>query len=240
MRNIALFILFIVFALSVKAQPEELSANSSANGTAFKMYFEPGDAHNHPSFAVWLQDMEGNFIQTLFVTKSVGTGVYPYKPAGDLKWEKGPGEAKRPAALPYWFHKRAGRDFEGADLPSPKKPVVDAFTGATPKEEFILNLKTNDKLTGKVRMFVEFNQPWDVNDYWTNNKHPENSNYLTSCQPALVYAVTINLVSPMETYYLNPVGHSHPYGEDGRLYTNLATFTSALNIFDVIKVQVIE
>ncbi len=240
MKNIILFIVLTFFASAACAQPEELSANADSKGTAFKMYFEPGEEHNYPSFVVWLQDTEGNFIQTLFVTESVGTGIYPYKPAGDLKWEKGPGEAKRPAALPYWFHKRGGRDFEGAQLPTPQKPVVDAFTGATPRGEFILNLKANNELTGKVRLYVEVNQPWDVNEFWTNNKHPENNNYLTSCQPALIYAVTIDLVSPMETYYLNPVGHSHPYGKDGRLYTNLTTFTTALEIFDVIKVQVMQ
>jgi hypothetical protein len=78
------------------------------------------------------------------------------------------------------------------------------------------------------------NQPWDVNKFWTNAKY-DNDIYLTSCQPALVYAVTVDFSQPMHTYYLNPIGHSHPYGADGLLYTNLKTFTTALDIFSEIR-----
>ncbi|MFO7862765.1 MAG: hypothetical protein R6U85_02085 [Salinivirgaceae bacterium] len=72
-----------------------------------------------------------------------------------------------------------------------------------------------------------------MNKFWTNAKY-DNANYLTSCQPALVYAVTVDFSQPIDTYYLNPIGHSHPYGADGLLYTNLKTFTTALNIFSEI------
>ena len=239
MKNIFAFTIMLVsVAAIVKGQTESLTANQTAKGTALQLHFEAGEAHNHPSFAVWVEDLQGNFIQTLFVTKSVGTGIYPYKPAGDLKWEKGPGRAYRPAALPYWFHKRDDREPGSAAVPTADNPVPDAYTGATPKQNFNLAVRTDEPLKGKVRVLLEVNQPWDVNDFWTNAKHPENTQYLTSCQPAVIYAVTIDLANPMDAWYLNPIGHSHPYGADGKLYTNLSTLTTALDIFSQIKFEV--
>lgn len=202
------------------------------------MTFEAGDAHNHPSLAIWIETVDGKFIQTLFATKSVATGVYNYKDAGNLKWEKGSGRAERPAALPYWFHKRNNQIEGDAILPTPENPVPDAYTGATPKSNFTIDLKSDKQLKGKVRVMLELNQPWDVNDFWTNSKYPDNNQYLTSCQPALVYAVVVDFNNLMPVYYLNPIGHSHPYGADGRLYTNLTTFTTALDIFKWIKLEV--
>ncbi|ALO16780.1 hypothetical protein L21SP5_03165 [Salinivirga cyanobacteriivorans] len=233
-----LIIVLVSVAATVSGQTEAITANQAAKGTALQLHFEAGEAHNHPSFAVWVEDLQGNFKQTLFVTKSVGTGIYPYKPAGDLKWEKGPGRAHRPAALPYWFHKRDEEKLQDANIPDPDNPVPDAYTGATPKQNFNLAVRTDEPLQGKVRVLLEVNQPWDVNEFWTNAKHPENTQYLTSCQPAVIYAVTIDLDKPMDMYYLNPIGHSHPYGADGKLYTNLTTLTTALDIFTKIKLKI--
>ncbi len=39
-------------------------------------------------------------------------------------------------------------------------------------------------------------------------------------------------------YYLNPVGHSHYSGADGKLYSNLKTFTTALEIFESITLKI--
>jgi polyphosphate kinase len=42
----------------------------------------------------------------------------------------------------------------------------------------------------------------------------------------------------MEAYTLNPIGHGHYAGKDGKLYTDLSTFTTALQIATEIKVVV--
>jgi hypothetical protein len=237
MRTLA-YIAFILLTVNQTVAQTNLASNSDANGTKFQMSFETGEDHNYPSLAIWIESIDGKFIQTLFATQSVATGVYRYKSAGDLKWVEGPGKAERPASLPYWFHKRDNQKMENAVLPSEEEPVPDAYTGATPQKSFVIDLTADKKLTGKVKLMVEFNQPWDVNDYWTNSKYPDNKQYLTSCQPALVYAVEVDLENLMPMYYLNPIGHSHPYGANGRLYTNLTTFTTALNIYKWIKLEV--
>jgi hypothetical protein len=46
------------------------------------------------------------------------------------------------------------------------------------------------------------------------------------------------LDSELTEYYLNPIGHSHYSGKDGLLYTDLSTFTTALQIAEKIVVRV--
>lgn len=239
-KKVSLFVASLALSAGLSAQSNAIVVNGGVDGTIFEMTVFSGKAHNHPSFAIWLEDVDGNFVQTLYVTQSVGTGIYPYKPSGKLKWEKGPGEGIRPASLPYWFHKRNVNQPEKASLPSSASPVPDAYTGATPKSDFSLELHADKRLEGKIRLVMEVNQPWDVNEFWTNGKYADNPEYLTSCQPALVYAATIDMDKPMDSYHLNPIGHSHPYGVDGLLYTNLTTITTALDIFREIRVVVSE
>jgi hypothetical protein len=53
-----------------------------------------------------------------------------------------------------------------------------------------------------------------------------------------VHAATIDLSSSEKEYFLNPIGHSHPSGKNGKLYTNLTTITTAKNIAEIIVVHV--
>jgi hypothetical protein len=85
---------------------------------------------------------------------------------------------------------------------------------------------------------MEINQSWDWNEFWHNNKYPEDKEYKTSSQPAVVYEATINTNKPGEEILFKPVGHSHYAGRDGKLYTELNTLTSALNIVKKCTVKV--
>jgi hypothetical protein len=205
-----------------------------------KLEFEliTGKYHNHPSFAIWIEDLEGNYIETLYVTQYFAKGIFGYGEAEPGKWKNEPGNVRRPAALPYWSHKRNIKASDGLYVPSPETSVPDALTGATPKGNFAL--KTGTKVAGDImfRVLLEINQPWDSNDYWTNNKYPDDFNYKSSLQPGLVYAVTISPDSPKKVYYLNPIGHSHYSGETGELFSDLTTITTAREIFSKIAVTI--
>lgn len=214
-----------------------VQSNIDGQGTALSLEFHKGKAHNHPSFAIWLEDLQGNFIQTLFATRYVATGIYGYGELESGKWKPEPGRAVRPATLPYWLHKRGQPTGRIPDLPTPENPLPDALTSATPTANFRLHTRADRALPRQFRVLMEINQPWDSNHYWTNNKFPEDYNYLTSLQPAVVYAVTIDLDSELDEYYLNPIGHSHWSGKNGLLYTNLSTLTTALQIADQIIVR---
>lgn len=215
---------------TIITQPEKIN-------TRLELELTPGKSHNHPSIAVWVEDLEGNYIETLYVTRYFAKGVFGHGEVEQGKWKNEPGTVRRPATLPYWSYKRNIKAADGLYAPSPETAVPDALTGATPKAGF--TLKTGSKATDKMfRILVEVNQPWDSNDFWTNDKYTGDFNYKTSLQPALVYAVT---VSPNETgkpLYLNPIGHSHPSGSTGELFTDITTITTALAIFSKIAVKV--
>jgi hypothetical protein len=206
-------------------------------GDYFNVSLKPGKHHNYPTFAIWMEDMEANPIQTVFVTQSIASGYYRYGDAGDGKWLKVPGEAIRPAALPYWLHRKESFDGTVAHMPTTNKPFPDAYTGATPPGKAFIKVFPEENMPQKFRLLLEVNQPWDWNDYWTNNKYPGNANYRTSAQPSLVYAVTIDRNDNQNTYHLNPIGHGHYDGSDGMLYTDLTTINTALEIFENIIVE---
>lgn len=210
---------------------------SNINGKGIEMVidFKEGKSHNHPTFAFWIEDMHENYIQSLFVTRSLATGIFGHAPINDSVWGTVPGKAYRPAALPYWNHKRTEQS-EIKTLPDPENPVPDAYTGATPDNGFLLITKSDEMISGKFRLLLEVNQTWDWNEYWTNNKYPDDDWYKTSSQPSVIYAVTIDPESGEKEYYLNPIGHGHYAGRNGRLYTDLSSITTALDIIEIVKV----
>lgn len=103
-----------------------------------------------------------------------------------------------------------------------------------PKGKFTLSNAVFD--FAKYKVLLEVNQPWDWNRYWTNNKFPDSRAYSHSAQPSAVYAVTINATD--SEFYLNPIGNGNPAGETGKLYTNLSTLSTALDIFSSIKITI--
>lgn len=213
---------------------ENYGVNNS--GTAVTIQFEKGTEHNHPLFAIWLADEKGNYIQTLYVSKSIGRGIFEHANRKTGQWKEG--EIQRPATLPYWAHQRGVKNEFGTYMPTPKQPVVDAYTGATPSTSFILHVKTEKALAGKYKIMFELNQPWDWNEYWTNDKYPNDKEYKTSSQPALVYAADIDTNNPSAEYTLKPIGHSHYSGTDGSLDSDLSTLTTALKIAKKITVKI--
>ena len=122
-------------------------------------------------------------------------------------------------------------------IPSPDNPIADAYTGPTPGKSFILHSKLDEAGLRKFNVLFEINQTWDWNEFWTNNKFPDDEEYKTSCQPALVYSVSIDLDNPEEEYNMVPVGRSHHSGANGELFSDLETMTTALHIAEEILVR---
>ncbi|MFA6403060.1 MAG: hypothetical protein WCX31_15770 [Salinivirgaceae bacterium] len=218
---------------------ESIKTNIDGKGTGLEFNLTIGKEHNHPTFAIWLEDMQGNYIQELYVTKSIASGIFAHGQKVPGVWSNEPGEVRLSAALPYFLHKRGIKAPDGTYLPTPANPIPDAYTGATPLASFKLESKSDTTLPTKFRIIVEVNQPWDWNEYWNNTIYIDDTNYKTSCQPALVYAVTVDLKNPMEYYVLNPIGHSHYSGHDGKLFTDLTSITTALQIFSKIEVSLL-
>jgi hypothetical protein len=208
--------------------PDTIRIPDLKSGLALELVVSKGTSHNHPTFAIWIEDMNENYLQTLFVTKSIATGIFGHGPLTSETWDSKPGPQKRPASLPYWLHKRSDF-FKVPLLPDGANPVVDGYTGATPSGDFVLTTGVNVTLPSKFRLLLEINQPWDWNEFWNNSLY-DDLDYKTSCQPSLIYAVTIDMNDPGTLKYLNPIGHGHYAGKDGNLYTDLSTMTTALTI----------
>lgn len=219
-------------------QIERITVNTEAEGTNLEITFRPGRGHNHPSFAIWLEAPDGQYIETLFVTAYVATGVFRFGSIESGKWEPAP--VQRKAALPYWGHKRGVINEFGNFIPSVKAPLPDAITGPTPKGAFVLHARSGRILQGDFRVLIEINQTWDWNPFWHNNKFPEDAEYRTSAQPAVVYAADFKAGEYDKSAEFRPIGRSHHSGASGELYTDLHTLTTAMEIAGLITVKIRE
>ncbi len=213
-----------------------INTNSYGSGPEISIELYKGKSFYYPLMAAWIEDEAGNYIQTLFVPSSVATGVYRYGKKENNKWVSAPKRA--PQTLPYWSHKRGVIATDGLYMPEPGNPVSDAYTGATPVKGFVLNTRADKELPAVYRILFEINQNWDWNEYWTNNKYPDDENYKMSCQPALVYEAVIDSRKKIGSTALKPIGHSHYSGKTGELFPDLSTLTTALYIADSIIVRV--
>jgi hypothetical protein len=216
------------------ANAEVIRTNIGGKGIDIRVEFVKGESHNHPLMAIWLEDAGGKYIETLYVAESIGKGIFEHGDKSKGEWQAG--AVRRPAALPYWGHKRGIAAEDGYYIPTPDDPMPDAVTGPTPAGSFTLESRLSQAPPSVFKLMLEINQSWDWNEYWTNTKFPDDINYKTSSQPSLVYEATIDLNSAVKEYTMNPVGHGHYSGVDGSLDPDLGTLTTAMQIAKSIRI----
>lgn len=214
----------------------KIQTNAGMSGPLIEILFIKGPEHNHPLMAAWIEDTNHRYLQTLYVSRSIGTGIFPKKQTRAGAWE--PGEQRRPAALPVWSHAYGYRSNDGLYLPDPLHPLPDAVTGATPRGNFLLQSPVRGDLPDVADLYFEINQSWDWNHYWHNNAFPGDKEYATSAQPSLVYQARINLRPGSGPYEMKVLGHGHPSGQDGVVVRDVSTFTTALQIAKKISVVI--
>ncbi|TFH37276.1 MAG: hypothetical protein E4G95_04930 [Bacteroidia bacterium] len=223
---------------SGEANPEEevyyFTTNDSGAGPWITVEFQRGESFYYPLMAVWLEDMKGNYIQSLYVPNSVATSVFRFGEVRDREWQ--PGIRRYPQTLPYWAHKRNVKARDGLYMPDPEDPVPDAYSGATPITGFVMSSRSDRPVETQVKVMLEVNQNWDWNEYWSNDRFPGDEYYKRSCQPALVYEGVLDPAFPGRKVVMKPIGHSHHSGATGELFPDLSTITTALNIADTITV----
>ena len=127
----------------------------------------PGEAYSKraPQIAVWVEDSDGTYVGTLFVTKK----------ASGNKWIGSPKDG-RPESLPDWYRAKGQN-------PAVKisKDDLDATTSATPKKGIVIS-KDLELEKGKTYVFkCQANQSFDYNDYYTKK------NSGVDGQPAVLY-----------------------------------------------------
>jgi hypothetical protein len=222
-----------------KAQvTDSITTNENGQGSALRIELKKGPAHNHPLFAIWVEDTSGNYIQSLYVSKSIATSIFNYGERKEGAWTNG--VVRRPAALPYWGHKRGIQASDGLFIPLPDDPLPDAYSGATPKNDFVLDTRLDQPGPEVFHILIEVNQPWDWNEYWTNNKFPEDEDYKASSQPAVVYRAVVSNTPGDGPVSFELIGHGHYSGKDGNLTADVTTLTTALQIVERASVVVVE
>jgi hypothetical protein len=222
---------------SFPAKPrEKIITNISGKGPVIELKLYQGSSFYYPVIAVWLEDMGGKYIQTLYVSKSITTRVFSFAKMEGDKWVVGPVRATK--SLPYWSHKKDDKAIGDIYLLDDKPVVPDAYTGATPKAGFILKTRADNPLPARFKVMLEINQKWDKNDYWTPKKYPGDEFYKLSCQPALVYEAIVETSKHQKFVPMKLIGHSHYSGITGELFPDLSTFTTALSIADSVIVRI--
>ena len=192
-----------------------------------------GDAFQYPLFAVWIEDSIGHYLETLYISRVISSSTFDYGTKTDNQWE--PAIVRRPEALPYWSHKRGVKASDGLYIPLNDSPDLDAVSGATPTSNFIIKSKRSFSNKTNYKVFVEINQSYDWNEYYTKSKFPEDKTYSGSGQvgqPSLIYSTEITSNDLKETIpkIMNLIGHGHHSGKNGKLYTDVSNISTAKNI----------
>lgn len=183
---------------------------------------------NAPQFAIWMEDTEGNYLSTLFVTYKIATEG----------WRMNGGN-RRIEALPHWCHQRGVIYEDGYLLPTKENPFTDGISGATPKKDQTVRLRL-DNFHEPIVIKAEFNHSVDFNDFFPENAREGDVNYsggkMGSGQPAIVYAGT--LYPDMEELELVVFGRSSSDGLDGHIYSDLEKLSTAKSIVESINVSI--
>lgn len=126
----------------------------------------PGEQWNKrvPQCAIWLEDENNNYIDTIFVTNRASKKNWLFAPKNG-----------RPESLPVWYGKSNGNHNIGVSK------TFDAVTCATPKKTFFAESKVLLIPEKKYFIKIEVNQSFDYNEKWTKNNSAPNG------QPSLIY-----------------------------------------------------
>jgi hypothetical protein len=105
-RLLIVFSLFIMVLATAAAQQTTAQSGATVELT-FTFTRQSGAASNQ--FAAWIEDTEGKYIKTLYVTRWTANGGY----------------SRRPSSIPVWVRK--------SELSKMAKAQIDAVSGATPQ-----------------------------------------------------------------------------------------------------------
>ena len=171
-----------------------------------------------PQFSVWLEDSDGNFIRTLYVTER----------ASHKSWIMSPKEG-RPESLPVWYH-ASKHESSKTKKQDAKDSQLDAVTSATPKGGIIFNTEIEDK---EYLIKAEFNTSFDYNDFYTKKTSGVNG------QPSVIYSAKIpaDFNKESDEIKLSFEGCGSIDGSDGKVHSEASKLTTATEIVKLIAVK---
>lgn len=251
------------------AQLSELKYNildmtDGQEGRRITIDFKKGSAFHWPQYAIWLENMDGEVAQAIYVTQGVGTNTFkntvslndssltldhnPFDDAGfifESIFNEDYDESRvnnkfRPEALPVFLHQFVDRDDAASSNALPQLQL-DGFTGATQFDNYLLTQKVTTNSQQRYNLYLEINQSFDFNEYYSSDRFPDDPIYSGdgfSAQPSVLYHTTIDFASNQKIYAMNLVGRGHHSGRDGKIYEDLDNLTTAKQIVDRIIVDI--
>lgn len=184
-----------------------------------------------PQIAVWTEDEQGRFLETLYVTRDEARAGYD---EGDEKHTLSP----RPASLPVWAHK-LGVERGATPLLDRHAAAPDVVSSASPLDNAYFVARAHVK-QGRFAVLLELNSSFDYNDYYRPDSFPNEVAYADGgnpAQPSVVYRAWIEPGGP-RFVVMNPIGHGHHAGADGTIDPDLSHLTTALEIVDRVLIDV--
>lgn len=179
-------------------------------------------------FAVWLEDEEGNYVHTLYVTKKTAKKSFIFSP-----------KEGRPESLPVWYHasKNGGENFSAVagDIDGEKsggtKNDFDAVSSATPKGGVIFTAGLEDGKDFVIK--AEFNTSFDYNDFYTKKNSGVNG------QPSVIYSAKIpsDFSESSGEIILTFAGTGSLDGSDGNIQDESENLTTAKSIVKLVAVK---
>ncbi len=173
-----------------------------------------------PQLALWIQDSEGDFFQTIFVTKKASQKKFVFAPKDG-----------RPESLPVWYH--SGGNFSAPQF----EDGIDAVTSATPKGGFEVVQEMRLEQGKKYFIFAEVNKSFDYNEFYPKKAEKNSAEYSgVNGQPSAVYCAEIGLENSEVEMELAGTGAVD--GKSGSIENKAETLTTAKNLVEKILVSV--
>lgn len=233
--TLALLAVAVVLPMVAGGGKEEASTPHLAGDGNLTVTVEEGPEYLHklkllplirikspPQLAVWTETPDGEFLETLYVTRR----------AGEQSWRSAPldktpsDEISRPEALPVWQHRARGEELDGR-------------TGATPKEGYGIASRVS---RDEIRVFLEVNHSTDFNNRFPKEAPPESSGYSGgpwgSGQPSLIYGALLE--GGGRVVELELLGHGSPDGSNGGIHPTMTGITSARGIIGSVRARMLE
>ena len=199
----------------------------------------------HPQMAVWVEDLDGKYIESIFVSKATAEGLFFGGRSKD-NFKEFDGKVststdyRRVDALPVWSHSRGVMYSDGMYAPTRDKPLPDAITGATIQDNF--HLISSIQNVDSFRLRLELNVAFDDNEYYSEYDYPDDAVFHNGTgqlgQPSIVFSAEIDANSEKKYYLMDLIGHGHHSGMSGRIFKDLSKLTTAKDIVERIVVGV--
>lgn len=201
MKRISLFFILAVIAVSsASARDITISVGAGKNWKAV----------HGAQFSIWLEDTDGNYLQTLYVTRKASKRTWIFCP-----------KEGRPESLPVWYNSSKHEVTKSkAKNKTDDALKIDAVTRATPKGGIVFNAEITDK---SCVIKAEFNTSFDYNDFYTKNNSIDNG------QPSVIYEALLPENAEGEVK-LTFSGTGSVDGKDGLIHKNTEGLTTAMNI----------